>query len=389
MTERKAPAPDVTLIVTALLLLGTGLVMVASASMPTAARWTGDPLHFFLRQAAYAALACGLCWLCQDRLRLSWLQRSTPWLWLLVVVLLVAVLVPGLGRVVNGSARWLPLGPVSLQVSELAKLVAVVYTASYVQRHAAALQSTALAGLRPMAPLVLMAGLILVEPDLGAAAVLLGTAFCMVYLAGMRLLTFSVSLGGALLVLGAALYASPYRRARLASFMDPWADPYGSGYQLTQSLVAIGRGELFGVGIGESLQKLFYLPEAYTDFVFAVIAEETGLLGVTTLIVLYALLVWRCFVIGRQAEQSGGAFAASLCHGVGVWFALQVLINMGVNMGVLPTKGLTLPLISYGGSSLVVMGIALGLVLRVSVEHRPKRVSEKPGGLLALWRAHG
>jgi cell division protein FtsW len=370
------PFPDPWILIAALLLLGLGLLMVTSASMPIADRQTGQPFYFLIRQGAFALiglLAAGIVF----QIPLTRWRRAGPMLLLAAVGLLVLVLVPGVGKEVNGSMRWIGAGPINIQVSEIAKLFVLVYVASYLKRHAAELQTakfrtSASALLRPMAVLAVLAVLLLLEPDFGSVVVLMATALGMVFLAGVNLTQFGALLFGTSAAMAVLLWSSPYRRARLVSFLDPWADPFASGFQLTQSLIAIGRGELFGVGLGESVQKLFYLPEAYTDFLFAVLAEELGLAGILAVVVLFVVLVWRAFRIGRQAERVGMLFSAWLAYGIGLWFGIQSLFNMGVNMGVLPTKGLTLPLMSYGGSSLVVMCMALALLLRIDVESRAR-----------------
>jgi cell division protein FtsW len=370
------PFPDPWILIAALLLLGLGLLMVTSASMPIADRQTGQPFYFLIRQGAFVLiglLAAGIVF----QIPLTRWRRAGPVLLLAAVGLLVLVLVPGVGKEVNGSMRWIGAGPINIQVSEIAKLFVLVYVASYLKRHAAELQTakfrtSASALLRPMAVLAVLAVLLLLEPDFGSVVVLMATALGMVFLAGVNLAQFGTLLFGTSAAMAVLLWSSPYRRARLVSFLDPWADPFASGFQLTQSLIAIGRGELLGVGLGESVQKLFYLPEAYTDFLFAVLAEELGLAGILTVIALFVALVWRAFRIGRQAERVGMLFSAWLAYGIGLWFGIQSLFNMGVNMGVLPTKGLTLPLMSYGGSSLVVMCMALALLLRIDVESRAR-----------------
>ena len=370
------PFPDPWILIAALLLLGLGLLMVTSASMPIADRQTGQPFYFLIRQGAFVLiglLAAGIVF----QIPLTRWRRAGPVLLLAAVGLLVLVLVPGVGKEVNGSMRWIGAGPINIQVSEIAKLFVLVYVASYLKRHAAELQTakfrtSASALLRPMAVLAVLAVLLLLEPDFGSVVVLMATALGMVFLAGVNLAQFGTLLFGTSAAMAVLLWSSPYRRARLVSFLDPWADPFASGFQLTQSLIAIGRGELLGVGLGESVQKLFYLPEAYTDFLFAVLAEELGLAGILTVVALFVVLVWRAFRIGRQAERVGMLFSAWLAYGIGLWFGIQALFNMGVNMGVLPTKGLTLPLMSYGGSSLVVMCMALALLLRIDVESRAR-----------------
>lgn len=363
-------APDPWLLLCALSLLALGLVMVTSASMPRAeSLMNGQPFYFLYRQGGYvvAGLLAGgaALWVPLT----TWYRRG-PLLLLLTVVLLVLVLIPGVTQAINGSHRWLQLGPVNIQVSEIAKLCALVFVAGYLQRHGEELRSQTMAMVRPLLVLGCLTVLLLLEPDFGAAVVLLATALGMIFLAGVSLWRFAALQAVVIVVMAGLLVSSPYRVQRLLSFTDPFEHAFGSGFQLAQSLIAIGRGELFGVGLGASVQKLFYLPEAHTDFVFAILAEELGLLGVAALIGLYGVLVWRAFAAGARALDLDWPFAAYLAYGIGLWFALQALINMGVNMGVLPTKGLTLPLISYGGSSLVMMCLSLGVLLRVDMETR-------------------
>lgn len=373
-------APDHWILLPALLILALGLVMVASASFALAEQTVGNAWHFVARQSFFAVIGLVVGYLLYRLVSIESLQRAAPVAYGLAAVLLLLVLLPGLGYQVKGSFRWLDLGPVRLQVSEVAKLLAIIYLAAYVARHGDDVRHRLTGALRPMLALGLLAGLALAEPDLGAAGVLLATGVLVLFLAGIRLAPLLIVLGAGALALGAALYMEPYRLARLESFLDPWKDPYGVGFQLTQSLIAIGRGELFGAGLGLGLQKLFYLPEAHTDFIFAVLAEELGLLGVCALCALYGVLVGRCFIIGRQASLAGKELAAALCFGVGAWFALQALINAGVNLGILPTKGLTLPLVSYGGSSLLMMLSGLALVLRAELETRAAPARKRARG---------
>jgi cell division protein FtsW len=375
------PFPDPWVLIPALLLLALGLLMVTSASMPTADAKMGQPFYFLFRQGVFALvglLAAGMVF----QIPLARWRQASPLLLLAALVLLVLVLIPGIGKEVNGSMRWIMVGPVNIQVSEIAKLFALIYIASYLKRHGEQLRTTrfhlsALALLRPMVVLAILSVLLLLEPDFGSVIVLMAAALGVVFLAGVNLWQFAILQVGTVSVMAVLLWSSPLRRARLISFLDPWADPQASGYQLTQSLIAIGRGELFGVGLGESVQKLFYLPESHTDFLFAVLAEELGLAGILLVIALFMTVVWRAFVIARRAERLELRFAAYLAYGIGLWFGIQALFNMGVNMGVLPTKGLTLPLMSYGGSSVVVMCMALALLLRVDVETRAGGVHDE------------
>lgn len=360
---------DYPLLVTVLLLLAIGLVMVASASMPTADRYGLGSFYYTIRQASYMLL--GLCiGLVVLRIPLLWWQRSGFACLLLALALLTLVLVPGIGKTVNGSTRWIDLGLLRLQVSEAAKLLLIVYLSGYLVRHREQIALTTMAFLKPMLVLSVAAVLLLLEPDFGATVVLMATSLVMMFMGGVRLWKFAALLLAAVVLFGVLAVSSPYRMQRLTAFLNPWSDPFNSGFQLTQSLIAIGRGDWFGVGLGASIQKLFYLPEAHTDFVFAVFAEEAGLLGVILVLGLFAFLVWRSYRIAFTAAQNGNPFAAYLAYGFGTWIALQTLINIGVNTGLLPTKGLTLPLLSYGGSSMLSLCTAIALVLRIDYETR-------------------
>ncbi len=363
----KAQTPDYWLIGAPILLLGLGLVMVTSASLASAERSLGQPLYYLLRQSGHLAIALLLAWGVL-RTRLVYWEKAGPVLLLLSFLLLTLVLLPGAGKEVNGSTRWLELGPLNLQPSELAKLFVVVYLAGYLVRRGAEVCDSARGFLKPMALVALLAVLLLAQPDFGAAVVLCAAALGMLYLGGAKLWQFGLLVLLTLVSLGALALATPYRLERLTSFLNPWADPFNSGFQLTQALIAFGRGEWLGVGLGAGVQKLFYLPEAHTDFLFAVLAEELGLAGTLSVIVLYSVIVWRAFSLAHHAAQRGQIFAMHLAHGIGLWLALQAFINIGVNMGLLPTKGLTLPLMSYGGSSLVVSCIAIALLLRIGHE---------------------
>jgi cell division protein FtsW len=297
-------------------------------------------------------------------------QKTAPWLFVAAVAALALVLVPGFGREVNGARRWLDVPAFSFQPSEAMKLAVVLYAADYTARKHAVLKSFR-RGLLPMlAVMLLVSWLLLREPDFGALVVIAVIAFSILFLGGMNGRHFAALLG--MLAAGFALLVvlSPYRMQRIFGFMDPWSDPFGKGYQLSHALIAFGRGEWLGVGLGASVEKLHYLPEAHTDFLLAVIAEELGLAGVALVIVLFAWLVARAFAIGRQAALHERHFAALAAQGIGIWFGFQALINMGVNMGLLPTKGLTLPLMSYGGSGLLANLVALAILLRIDWENR-------------------
>ncbi|HEY1992604.1 MAG TPA: putative lipid II flippase FtsW [Gammaproteobacteria bacterium] len=367
--DQDARGMDLPLLFIAGLILTVGLIMVASASISLADKTTGSPFYFLTRQLIFAAIGAG-AGVAMYLMPLGWWQRSGYLLLMLAFALLMMVLVPGIGRHINGSIRWVVLGPFRLQVSEPARLLIFIYLAGYMVRRSDELAAGFKGFLKPML-LVGCAGLLLlVEPDFGATLVLTCTALAMLFLGGARLKDFGLCAGVAALAALALVLASPYRLARLTGFLNPWQDPFDTGFQLTNSLIAIGQGQLFGVGLGESVQKLFYLPEAHTDFVFAVTAEEFGLLGSTLLIGLYLALTWRAVLVARRAAKREQLFGAYLAFGIGIWIGLQAFINMGVNMGVLPTKGLTLPLMSYGGSSLIVSCAAIGLLMRVDRETR-------------------
>lgn len=370
-----AARPDPVLSVAVGLLLLFGLVMVGSASVAVADRLTGEPLHFFYRQAVYAVLGLGAGFVVLHLPLKLWQANSVPLLGL-GVALLVAVLIPGIGHEVNGARRWIDLGPVTLQASEPARLCVLLYLAGYAVRRQVELRTTMGGLVRPILPVVLVSLLLLLEPDYGAVAILVVVSGTMLFLAGARLSHLLLLGSGAVGMLLVAALTSPYRVARLVSFTDPWAHPYASGFQLTQALIAIGRGEFAGVGLGNSIQKLLYLPETHTDFLFAILAEEFGLLGSVAVIGLFALVLWRGFAVAQRAMAGQQWFGAYLAYGVVTWLALQAFLNIAVNMGLLPTKGLTLPLMSYGGSSLVVTCVLVALLLRIDLEAR----AADPGG---------
>ena len=355
------------------LLLG-GFVILASASITISDNATGNPFFYLERQLIAAAIGLAAGLFCLFVPMHVW-QTLGPLLLLVGLAMLVVVLVPGVGYEVNGATRWVRFGVMNLQVSEPARLCLLIYLAGYVVRQQKALREQFVGFLRPMLVLSLCCALLLAEPDFGAAIVLLATALVMLFVAGARIRDFILFFSATVIAVVGLTLTSPYRLNRLTGFLDPWADPYDSGFQLTQSLIAIGRGEWFGVGLGDGVQKLFYLPEAHTDFVFAVFAEEFGLLGSVVLIALFLALLWRVFKLAMRAADSERFFEAFLAIGLGTWLGLQAFINVGVNMGLLPTKGLTLPLISYGRSSLIVAMIAIGLLLRI---HHELVVDAKP-----------
>ena len=355
------------------LLLG-GLVILASASITISDNVSGDPFFYVERQLLAAAIGATAGLFCLFIPMRVW-QSIGPLLLLVGLALLCVVLIPGVGYEVNGSTRWVRFGAINLQVSEPARLCLLIYLAGYVVRQQKTLRERFAGFLRPMLVLSLACGLLLAEPDFGAAIVLTATALVMLFVAGARIRDFLLFFSVTLVAMVVLAITSPYRMKRLTGFLDPWADPYNSGFQLTQSLIAIGRGEWFGVGLGDGVQKLFYLPEAHTDFVFAVFAEEFGLLGSLILITLFLALLWRIFGLAKRAAAAERYFEAYLAMGLGTWLGLQAFINVGVNMGLLPTKGLTLPLISYGRSSLIVTMAAVGLLLRI---HHELAVDAKP-----------
>jgi cell division protein FtsW len=369
--DRRGPVSpgelDAWLAVAALTLLALGWVMVTSASLTVAARELASPWHYTLKQGLFAGSGCVGAWLVAQIPMHRWQQLARP-LMVITLVALVLVLMPGFGRTVNGSTRWLELGVIGFQVSEAAKLGLLVYLADYAVRKREALTTQWGGFLRPLFVVAVCAYLLLLEPDFGAAVVLAATALAVLFLGGVPLQRFALVVAGTGMATVALAVSSPYRFERISAFLDPWADPFDSGFQLTQSLIAIGSGGWTGVGLGGSVQKLFYLPEAHTDFLFAIFAEETGLLGVTLVVTLFTMVVGRAFVLASRAARMERPFSALLAFGIGVWIALQAFINLGVNMGLLPTKGLTLPLMSYGGSSTLVVCFAIGLLLRIGYE---------------------
>ncbi|MBS0380181.1 MAG: putative lipid II flippase FtsW [Proteobacteria bacterium] len=353
--------------VTLALVLGIvllGLVMVTSASVSIASQESGQPF-FYLERQLFLTLLGTACAALVFSIPTEMLEKASVPLLAVAVVLLMVVLVPGLGHSVNGSRRWLRLAGANFQVSELARVLVLIYIASYAVRRESELRESFMGLARPLGLLFAAGALLLLEPDFGAATVLFATGFGLLFLAGARLRYVIAMTAIAVAGFGVLAVSSSYRMRRLTAFLDPWADPFNSGFQLTQSLIAIGRGQWFGVGLGDSVQKLFYLPEAHTDFLFAVLAEELGLIGVVVTLALFLGLVWRSFYIARLAANAGLKFQAYLAAGFGLWVGIQAFINIGVNMGVLPTKGLTLPLMSYGRSSMIVALAWVGLLMRV------------------------
>lgn len=355
-----------------LALLSIGLVMVYSASIATAeeSKFTGfHPTYYLIRHSLFILIGI-VAGVAAFQVPVQTWQKLAPYLFMLGVALLILVLIPGIGRSVNGSRRWLSLFVINLQPSELMKLFAVLYAADYTVRKGLVKHTFGKAFLPMFAVMALVGSLLLLEPDMGAFVVICAIALCTLWLGGFNLKVFGGLVFALPLAFAALILSSPYRMQRVIGFMDPWSDPYGKGYQLSHALIAFGRGEWFGVGLGASVEKLFYLPEAHTDFLLAVIAEELGLAGVCVVILLFAGLIARAFAIGRQAVFLDRQFAALLAQGIAVWLGVQAMINIGVNMGVLPTKGLTLPFLSFGGSGVVVNCIAAAILLRIDWESR-------------------
>ena len=362
---------DQSLVWSALLLLSIGIIMIYSASMAIAEAHESHPSYYLLRHAAYLGVGFLMGAVAFQVPMQTW-QKYIPYLFLIGVVLLMLVLVPGIGHEVNGSRRWIPLFVVNVQPSEYMKLLMILYAADYVNRKAADLNSL-IRGFLPITIVLSVVGaLLLLEPDFGAFFVISMLAMSILFLGGASLRIFI----GLIIILALGFYeliwSSDYRKDRVLAFWNPWLDEYGKGYQLSHALIAFGRGEWFGVGLGGSVEKLFYLPEAHTDFLVSVLAEELGFVGVATVIILFFWLITRAFAIGRLAARLESFFSALVAQGIGIWFGVQALINMGVNMGVLPTKGLTLPLLSFGGSSITANCVALAVLLRIDWENRQR-----------------
>jgi len=365
---------DFPLLAACAFLMGIGLVMIASASSAVAELNQGNTFYYFIRHMIYIAIALCAGWLTLLVPMSVW-QRYSGWLLVVAFVVLILVLIPGIGREVNGSRRWIGVGIINIQPSELAKLFMVIFLAGFLVRRKEEVKQRLRGLLKPLLLAVLMAALLVNEPDYGAVVVLMGTVIIMLYLAGVSLI-LSVPL--LILLMGIFFYSvgfEEYHLARFTSFTNPWEDQYGTGYQLTQALIAFGRGEWLGLGLGNSIQKQFFLPEAHTDFVFSVLAEELGMWGALTTLALFVFVSVRALLIGAWAEQAKQYYSAYVAYGLALLWIAQVLINLGVNVGLLPTKGLTLPFISYGGSSLVVCCISLAILLRIEWERRTQLLS--------------
>jgi cell division protein FtsW len=370
---------DALLFVLGASLICIGLVAIASASIEYGDFHFGNPWYHTERHALYLSIGLALGALAY-MVPTEFLQRWSPWCLFAAFALLILVLLPGIGHEVNGAQRWLPIGPVSLQPSEFAKFALVLYTAGFLVRQEEAVRYHWQGLAKLIAVLAIVASLLLFEPDFGATVIAVGTVVGMMFLAGARLTYILLMVAAVLMTFAGLIAAAPYRLQRLTAFQDPWADPYGAGFQLIQSLIAFGQGEWLGAGLGNSVQKLFYLPEAHTDFVFSIWAEETGFVGAFVLIALFTALVARILQTGWKASQLDWPFAAYVCFGAALIFSGQAFVNMGASTGLLPTKGLTLPFVSYGGSSLVMNCVLLGIVLRVA---RQVSASESGDGVTA------
>ena len=379
---KPAKGLDLTLLFAVTCLICFGIVMVSSSSLHLGGRY-GAPFTYLNKHLI--ALCLGLLSaLIVVQIPMAWWEKSSSLLYLLGLALLVVVMVPGLGKTVNGATRWVAVGPFNLQTSEFMKLIMVVYMSGYLVRRQIEVAHTLWGVIKPVMLLALAAVLLMWQPDFGTTMVLMITAFGLLFLGGAPLWQFALLLGSAGLAAVALVLVSPYRMARVTSFLDPWADPLGSGYQLSQALIAFGRGEWMGVGLGNGIQKQFYLPEAHTDFLMAVVGEEFGLVGTLAVIGLFSLIVWRAFDIGAAAERAERRFSAYVAYGIGIWVGTQAFINIGVNVGMLPTKGLTLPFMSYGSNSMIVGCIAIAVLLRI---HRETVGGSEPAGGLPWLRA--
>jgi cell division protein FtsW len=362
---------DRQLMVCVLLLLSIGLVMVISASMPVAERLYNNPFQISIKHIVFIGLA-SIAALVTLHIPMHLVQRASPYLLMMGVVLLIAVLL--IGKTVNGSTRWINLGPINIQAAEPAKLFFFCYLAGYLVRRHEEVTENLKGFIKPLAVMFVMAILLLSQPDLGTVIVLFTTTVGMLFLAGAKLWQFFALIMTGISAFVALIVTAEYRMRRVMSFMNPWEDPFGSGYQLTQSLMAYGRGDWLGQGLGNSIQKLEYLPEAHTDFVFAILAEETGFLGVCIVLTLLLVLVFKALMLGRNALEAERYYEGFLAYAIGIWIGFQTAVNVGVSAGALPTKGLTLPLISFGGSSLIVMMVAIALLMRIDYELRLSQI---------------
>jgi cell division protein FtsW len=377
---RQAPAViDGWLFAAVVLLLCFGLVIVSSASMTVGDRLADDPFFYVYRHLF--AMGLGIVGaLVVFQIPMAQWQKAGPMLVFFGLLLLALLLIPGMGKTVNGATRWIPLGFFNLQSSEFMKLFMVLYIAGYLVRRQDEVARSFWGFAKPMLLLVITSSLILMQPDFGTTAVLFATALGMLFLGGVVLSQFAMLIGLAGSAGWALIYFSPYRWQRMTTFLNPWDDPFNTDFQLSQALIAFGRGEVTGVGLGNGIQKQFYLPEAHTDFIMAVVGEEFGLVGTLGVILLFAFITWRAFQIGARAEAQGERFSAYTAYGLGLWIGLQAFINIGVNVGMLPTKGLTLPFMSYGGNSIIVVCLMMALLLRIDYETRQSTAPDPQGG---------
>jgi len=362
---------DRSFIVLALCMYMIGLIMVASSSMPVAERLFNNPFHFVIRHAIYIVLSLGIAGVALQ-IPMSWWQKNSSYLLMFGIVLLITVLL--IGRTVNGSTRWIVLGPITVQAAEPAKLFFFSYLAAYLVRRRDQVMEDWRGFAKPLIVFAVLAALLLRQPDLGTIIVMFVTTFGLLFLAGAKLWQFISLASVGVVLLSLLAVFEPYRWRRITSFLDPWQDPFGSGYQLTQSLMAYGRGEMFGQGLGNSIQKLEYLPEAHTDFVMAVLAEEFGFIGISVILLLSMTLVFKALFLGKKALAKEKFFEGFFAYAIGIWMCFQAAVNVGASAGIVPTKGLTMPLISYGGSSMIIMTIAVVVLIRIDHELRMQSI---------------
>ena len=364
-----------------MILCGIGITMMTSTTVEIGYKGHEDAFFYVKKQMVFLLLGI-LCIFALTKIRLAYWEQLGPLLLVVTIALLVMVLIPGIGKSVNGSSRWIAFGPIGIQVSEFTKVAMIVYLSGYIVRHGSSVHKNFTAFINPMVLVGIIAVLLMMEPDFGSTVVLTALVFIMLYLGGVRLAPFILSTACSIAVMYFLARSDEERWSRVTTFWRPFDDPLGDGFQLTQALIAIGNGGLLGEGLGESIQKLFYLPEAHNDFIFAVLAEELGLVGIAILLCAYFAFVWRCFWLATYAQKQNMTFAQHIAYGCGIWFTLQATISVGVNMGLLPTKGLSLPFLSVGGSNLLASCIAVGLLMRVYIEvnqqgarrvHKPRR----------------
>ena len=365
--QKKSFYIDLYLLLICLSLLVTGYIIVVSSSLELGEKVARDSMYYPVRQLIHIIIGIVAAF-CVTQIPLKTWEKSGAWLFIIGIVLLAAVLIPGVGVKVNGATRWISLGGFRVQVSEIMKFISVIYMAGYATRHSEYIQGSTYGLMKALLPFSIACFFLMLEPDFGSSVILLVIAMGIMFLSGARLGQFTILITIVAIAAMLLIYFSPYRWNRVTIFIDPWLEAQGKGFQLVHALISFGRGEIFGVGLGNGIQKLSYLPEAHTDFLFSVLAEELGLMGVLFVIGLFTLLLWHIFSIALRAEQVGDVFSAYVAYGLGIWFGFQSIINMGVNMGVLPTKGLTLPLMSYGGGSMITMCAAIALLFRIQSE---------------------